>query len=141
LTDSLAYSTWNNRPSGLKVVIPWSYPLPLGCIIIPSSFSLYRRFMRMRVKVDEPGPSDFGRQQVKENSTSYEPSHDSSPLTSCGDTGWEIRASRSPLLWRKRFRCSVVVGSMQRVGCCGPRNGEHHWWGFLDVPNPRYTSC
>jgi hypothetical protein len=47
---------------------------------------LYRRFMRMRVKVDEPAPSDFGRQHVKENSTSYEPSHESSPLTSCGDT-------------------------------------------------------
>ena len=57
LTDSRAYSTWNNRPSGLKVVMPWSYPLPLGCILFPSSVSLYRRFMRMRVNVDEPRPS------------------------------------------------------------------------------------
>ena len=48
LTDSLAYSTWNSLPSGLKVVIPWSYPLPLGCIISPVC-SFGRHFMSMRV--------------------------------------------------------------------------------------------
>ena len=36
-TDSRAYSTWYNRPSGEKVDTPWSYPRPLGCITIGSS--------------------------------------------------------------------------------------------------------
>ena len=42
-----AYSTWNSLPSG-PVAIPWSYPLPLGCIISPV-YSSSRHFMSIRV--------------------------------------------------------------------------------------------
>ena len=39
LTASLAYSTWNNLPSGLNTVIALSYPaLCKGCIFIPHIF-------------------------------------------------------------------------------------------------------